>query len=163
MDLFTFTPGNSPLLLSIPHAGTEMPDAIGARLRPEARHLPDTDWHVERLYDFAGELGANVLRATHSRYVVDLNRPPDDESLYPGRPTTGLVPDLRFDGAPLYLAGQEPDGGEVAERREVYWKPYHAFLAERSEEHTSELQSLMRISYAVCCLKKHTHTMTTFH
>src|SRR3546814_2580286 len=29
----------------------------------------------------------------------------------------------------------------------------------RSEEHTSELQSLMRISYAVFCLKKKTHTM----
>src|SRR3546814_3953151 len=30
----------------------------------------------------------------------------------------------------------------------------------RSEEHTSELQSLMRISYAVFCLKKKTHTHT---
>src|SRR3546814_9236704 len=34
----------------------------------------------------------------------------------------------------------------------------HAFALERSEEHTSELQSLMRISYAVFCLKnKNTH------
>src|SRR3546814_10763050 len=32
---------------------------------------------------------------------------------------------------------------------------------ERSEEHTSELQSLMRISYAVFCLKKKTNTNTT--
>src|SRR3546814_9672965 len=32
---------------------------------------------------------------------------------------------------------------------------------ERSEEHTSELQSLMRISYAVFCLKKKTHSSTT--
>src|SRR3546814_2319344 len=32
---------------------------------------------------------------------------------------------------------------------------------DRSEEHTSELQSLMRISYAVFCLKKKTHTPTT--
>src|SRR3546814_4545568 len=35
--------------------------------------------------------------------------------------------------------------------------------AERSEEHTSELQSLMRISYAVFCLKKKTLTNTTKH
>src|SRR3546814_7311680 len=32
------------------------------------------------------------------------------------------------------------------------------FLADRSEEHTSELQSLMRISYAVFCLKKKIHS-----
>src|SRR3546814_7457214 len=33
----------------------------------------------------------------------------------------------------------------------------------RSEEHTSELQSLMRISYAVFCLKKKKHTITDDH
>src|SRR3546814_2355343 len=35
--------------------------------------------------------------------------------------------------------------------------------AERSEEHTSELQSLMRISYAVFCLKKKIHHTTSDH
>src|SRR3546814_4956117 len=39
----------------------------------------------------------------------------------------------------------------------------HARLPSRSEEHTSELQSLMRISYAVFCLKKKTQTITNNH
>src|SRR3546814_3706398 len=45
----------------------------------------------------------------------------------------------------------------VAQRRQRDWNDVEAvekILAERSEEHTSELQSLMRRSYAVFCLKK---------
>src|SRR3546814_6332803 len=38
--------------------------------------------------------------------------------------------------------------------------PAHARFSRRSEEHTSELQSLMRISYAVFCLKKKTQYNT---
>lgn len=133
MDLFTLRPGTTPLLVSIPHAGTELPAPIRDRLAPEAAGLPDTDWHVDRLYDFAGDLGATVLQATHSRYVVDLNRPPDDASLYPGQATTGLVPATLFDGTPLYRPGQEPDADEMAERRETYWRPYHDALAAEIE------------------------------
>jgi N-formylglutamate deformylase len=96
----------------------------------EARLLPDTDWHLERLYDFLDELGAgaSVLVATHSRYVVDLNRPPDNANLYPGQDTTPLVPVDTFHKKPLYLAGQEPAAGEIAERVATWWKPYHAKL-----------------------------------
>src|SRR3546814_3689380 len=43
-------------------------------------------------------------------------------------------------------------GAEVG--RPVVVDPHFAVQEERSEEHTSELQSLMRISYAVFCLKK---------
>lgn len=138
MTLFTFTEGTTPLLVSIPHAGTVMPADIRERLTPEAADLPDTDWHVERLYDFAAGLGAGVLAATHSRYVVDLNRPPDDQSLYPGRATTGVVPTTLFDGRPLYRDGQVPDAAETAARIEAYWRPYHAFLAERLDRLKAE-------------------------
>jgi N-formylglutamate deformylase len=95
---------------------------------PESRRAPDTDWHVSRLYAFARELGASVLAPTHSRYVVDLNRPPDDVSLYPGQNTTGLCPIVRFSGEPVYLPGQEPSADEVRERVEAYWQPYHRAL-----------------------------------
>jgi N-formylglutamate deformylase len=81
---FLFHQGTAPLLLSMPHAGTHVPPALAARLTPEARHVPDTDWHLPRLYEFAKAMGASILVATHSRYVVDLNRPPDGASLYPG-------------------------------------------------------------------------------
>lgn len=128
MDTFTLHRGNAPLLVSLPHDGSAIPDAIAKRMTPQARRAPDTDWHVARLYAFARELGASMLVPRHSRYVVDLNRPPDDVSLYPGQNTTGLCPIVRFDGMPVYEDGQEPAVDEIAERVEHYWRPYHDAL-----------------------------------
>ena len=105
-DLYDFHQGTTPLLFSIPHAGTAVPDALFSRLSEPARKLPDTDWHLPRLYDFAKDLGASLLQANYSRYVVDLNRPPDNESLYPGQATTGLCPETLFDGTPVYKEGK---------------------------------------------------------
>ena len=126
---FVFHAGTQPLLISMPHAGTFLPPDIAARLTPQAREVHDTDWHLDRLYDFAVGLGASILRATHSRYVVDLNRPPDNTNLYPGQNTTGLCPTDAFDGTPLYPSGETPDDAEIAARREAVWHPYHAQLA----------------------------------
>ena len=106
MDIATLHEGSIPLLVSLPHDGSHIPDEIAARMAPESRRAPDTDWHVSRLYSFAKEMGASVLVPSHSRYVVDLNRPPDDVSLYPGQNTTGLCPAVRFSGEPVYLEGQ---------------------------------------------------------
>ncbi len=127
---FTFRQGSRPLLISMPHVGTHVPPPLAARLSPEARQVPDTDWHLERLYDFADALGASVLVATHSRYVIDLNRPPDGASLYPGQSVTGLCPVDSFDDTPLYPAGDLPGEAEIAARREAIWQPYHRKLAE---------------------------------
>lgn len=129
MDTCTLHRGTAPLLVSLPHDSTHVPDAILARLTDSARHVPDTDWHVARLYDFARELGASILVPSHSRYVVDLNRGEDDVSLYPGQNTTGLCPVRQFDGSPVYLEGMEPGPEEVRERVERYWRPYHQALA----------------------------------
>ena len=125
MEPFRYIPGTIPLVVSIPHCGTHVPASILARLKPAAKQLPDTDWHVDRLYDFARELGAHLLIATHSRYVIDLNRSPDNSSLYPGKFTTGLCPTTFFDGSPLYLPGTEPDAADIAARTTQYWQPYH--------------------------------------
>jgi N-formylglutamate deformylase len=125
---FRLAPGTAPLLVSFPHVGTHVPPHIAQRLTPEARAVPDTDWCVDRLYDFVHDLGASTIVATHSRYVVDVNRPPDDASLYPGQATTGILPRTRFDGAPLYLPGHEPCAAEVAQRIESVWRPYHLAL-----------------------------------
>jgi N-formylglutamate deformylase len=128
-DTFTLHRGTAPLLISLPHDGMALPDDIAARLVPAARRVPDTDWHVSRLYAFARELGASILVPKYSRYVVDLNRPPDDVSLYPGQNTTGLCPSVQFSGEPVYLPGTEPAPAEVERRVERYWRPYHAALA----------------------------------
>jgi N-formylglutamate deformylase len=128
--VFSLHRGSAPLLISIPHAGTYLPDEIVATMTPVARHVDDCDWHLERLYGFAKTLGASVLVPSHARYVVDLNRPPDDANLYPGQDTTGLVPVDTFDKTPLYEAGALPDAAEIARRRDLYWRPYHDALAE---------------------------------
>ena len=123
--LYSCIPGNTALVLSIPHSGRRVPGSIAARMAPEARELPDTDWRVDELYDFAAGLGATVLRAHYSRTVVDLNRPPDGASLYPGQPVTGLCPATLFDGRAVYAPGREPGEAEIERRRTRYWQPYH--------------------------------------
>ena len=128
MDIFTLHKGTAPLLVSVPHDGTAVPDDIAARLTDSARKVPDTDWHIARLYDFARELGASMIVPMYSRYVVDLNRSEDDVSLYPGQNTTGLCPVVRFSGEPVYREGQEPAPDEIAARVETYWRPYHDAL-----------------------------------
>ncbi len=127
-DPFAFMTGGSPLLVSMPHVGTALPEAIAARMTEIAKTVPDTDWHVDRLYDFLGDLGASVLTATHSRYVIDLNRPPDDRPLYPGASNTGLCPTTTFAEAPIYRDGEAPDAAEIEDRRARVWRPYHARL-----------------------------------
>ena len=120
------TPGDSPVILGLPHTGTWLPDDIRARLNARGQVLADTDWHIERLYD--GLLpGATTVRATFHRYVIDANRGADDASLYPGQNTTGLVPLTDFDGEAIWLT--EPDAADIAHRKAQFHAPYHAALA----------------------------------
>lgn len=133
MTLFDFRAGDTPLLVNVPHAGTEVPDAIAARLTPAARVLPDTDWFVDELYRFAYDMGASMQVARFSRYVVDLNRPPDDAALYPGQAQIGLCPVRTFAGEEIYLAGTAPDAAEQRRRVELFWRPYHDHLAAQLE------------------------------
>jgi N-formylglutamate deformylase len=121
--------GRTPLIISVPHSGTYVPAEIRAALTPAALRLADTDWHVQHLYAFARELGAAWLQAEVSRYAIDLNRPPDNQSLYPGQTTSELCPTLSFAGEPLYH-GDVPSAAEVARRREQYWMPYHLALSD---------------------------------
>ncbi len=131
--VYSLQQGTAPLLVSMPHIGTDIPADLRAYYVPRALQVEDTDWHLARLYNFLGELGASVLMPTTSRYVIDLNRPPDDAPMYPGASNTELCPTRFFTGEPLYLTGQEPDATERARRREVYWQPYHAALASELE------------------------------
>jgi N-formylglutamate deformylase len=143
MAPYKWRPGHTPLLVSMPHTGTHIASELKKRMSKAALGLPDTDWHLEALYDFLDEIGASVLVATHSRYVVDLNRPPDNASLYPGQDTTPLVPLDTFHRQPLYRAGCEPGEDEVAQRVAEYWRPYHDKLAQ-------ELQALrQKFGYAL--------------
>ncbi len=122
--------GTVPLLVSMPHIGTHIPDELTDAYTPRALAVEDTDWHLDLLYDFLPRLGASVLTPTVSRYVIDLNRPPDDAPMYPGAANTELCPTRFFSGDPLYRDGGAPDPAERERRRDAYWRPYHAALAD---------------------------------
>ena len=131
IDAYTFTAGDSPLLVSVPHDGRQLPCEIAGTMTAAGRAIPDTDWHVRRLYDFVTELGASVICAEYSRYVIDVNRPADDAALYEGQRSTGLCPTRTFAGEEIY----EPDASiDVASRVREVWQPYHERIAATLEE-----------------------------
>lgn len=131
MDCFSYDAGTRPLLVSVPHDGRQLPCDIASGMTEAGRAIPDTDWHVGRLYDFARDLGAHVIRAEYSRYVVDLNRPADDSHLYAGRYGSGLCPTQTFAGEDIYQRGSAID---MDERVSGYWLPYHDKLAALLEQ-----------------------------
>ncbi len=142
LQAYDFVAGDSPLLISMPHVGTELLPQISAALSEPAKGLCDTDWHLPILYDFARNLGASLLIARWSRFNIDLNRPSDDKPLY-ATATTGLYPDILFDGQPLFVPGQEPSDAVRKQALDEIWQPYHQRL-------TEELQRIRsRHGYAV--------------
>ncbi len=122
--------GSVPLLVSIPHMGTEISGDLRSDFVERALDVEDTDWHLDRLYAFTRELGGSVLQPTVSRYVVDLNRPPDDTPMYPGASNTELCPSRFFTGDALYREGFTLSPEQKAQRRATWWAPYHQALQE---------------------------------
>jgi N-formylglutamate deformylase len=127
-EVFILHHGTMPLFITLPHVGTIIPDVLRANYVARALAVEDTDWHLQTLYAFAVEMGASVLAATHSRYVIDLNRPPDDAPMYPGASNTELCPTRFFTGDALYREGHAPSNTEIERRRIAYWWPYHLAL-----------------------------------
>lgn len=127
-EFLNIVEGDAPLVLSQPHSGQALTPGLAERMTDAGRSVIDTDWWVDRLYDFHDTLGASLVRTRLSRYVIDPNRDPSGASLYPGQATTGLCPTVTFDGAPLYLDGAEPDAAEIEDRKTRYFEPYHAAL-----------------------------------
>ena len=125
-DCYSFVSGEAPLLISIPHDGRELAPGMAERMTDEGLALPDTDWHVRQLYQFATSLDAGIIAANYSRYVIDLNRPSSDDALYPGQLSTGLCPSRTFAGAEIYRDGDVMEASEQQERIAAYWQPYHA-------------------------------------
>jgi len=135
--------GTAPLVVSLPHTGTEIPGDLVGRYVSRERALDDTDWHIHRLYDFVVDSDATVIRTPVSRSAIDVNRDPSGASLYPGQATTGLCPATTFDGRPLYLEGMAPDAAATKRRREIYYDPYHAALADEIERLRSTHPSIV--------------------
>jgi N-formylglutamate deformylase len=128
-DVYSLHRGTAPLVVSLPHVGTEIPAHLRHRYVEHALGVADTDWFLDRLYDFVKDRGASLLVPRHSRYVIDLNRPSDNKPMYAGQNNTELCPTRSFTGEPIYRDGQAPTGDEVRQRVADYWQPYHDALA----------------------------------
>lgn len=135
---FSLNSGHQPLLISMPHNSSSIPNLLANRMHPYAQSSPDTDWLLDSLYDFAIPMGLSLLKPHYSRYVIDLNRPQDDHNLYPGADTTGLCPITCFDRRPIYLPGQDPEELEIRSRITTYWQPYHQALQGEIERMKAE-------------------------
>ena len=116
--------GEGPVVLGVPHAGTSIPEDLESRLNERGRERTDTDWWVDGVYQDLLP-GAGMVKALFHRYVIDANRDPADESLYPGQNTTSLCPTTTFDGDEIYLGGQAPSRDEINQRQQLYHQPYH--------------------------------------
>lgn len=123
--IYSLHQGSVPMLISMPHNGTEIPAELKARMTPAAHRVADTDWFLDRLYGFAKDLGCSMLNPRYSRYVIDLNRAPDGQILYAGANNTELCPTSTFAEEPIYQPGEQPDETEIAERVGKYWQSYH--------------------------------------
>lgn len=117
--------GGAPLVISLPHVATAIPVDQQHRYTPRALEVEDTDWHLDRLYGFAQAMGATLLVPRWSRYLIDLNRPPQDTPMYPGQNNTELCPTRHFTGEAIYRDGLAPDATEIERRVASYWQPYH--------------------------------------
>ena len=126
--VFEYHEGDSPILISFPHDGMEFPTQVKHRLNRHGRKNTDCDWYIFELYNRILGRDISFIRARYSRYVADLNRPPDGELLYPGKMETGVCPVSTFNCTPIYLPGKQPDAQEIRSCIQTYWQPYHAHL-----------------------------------
>jgi N-formylglutamate deformylase len=127
-DVFTLRRGSRPLLVSVPHVGTVLPDDQRQRYVERALGCEDADWHLDTLFEFVHALGASLIVPHYSRYLIDLNRPRENAPMYPGVNNTELCPTRFFSGDPLYRNGFAPEASEIERRVATYWQPYHAAL-----------------------------------
>ena len=127
-EVFEFVEGTHPILISMPHNGIQIPQNLLPSMTESAQTMVDTDWYLDKLYQFAVNNGCYLINPKYSRYVIDLNRSEDNENLYPGQDTTGLCPITQFDKQPIY-SGQPPSDADIDERITKFWRPYHDKLS----------------------------------
>ena len=114
-----------PVIATIPHSGTRVPPDVAARMVPKhAQWLRNTDWFLDDLYSFLPEMGVTTIVATHSRYVVDVNR--DPALAAPGTWSGSSVTLTTYDGESVYV--REPTEAEAAARITSIHKPFHQRL-----------------------------------
>jgi len=126
---YLFHHRNSPILISVPHDGTLIPDNIAQNMHEFAKQTPDRDLYVSQLFSFAKDFDISLLKTNISRYVIDMNRAADNSSLYPGQPVTELCPTTSFENQDIYI--EKPNSQDIQQRTEKYWQPYHQIISDK--------------------------------
>lgn len=125
----------TPVVVEVPHAGLAVPDDARRMLvAGPGDLLRDADPFVDRIWAAAPDHGATLLVSHVSRYVVDLNRAPDDvgRDVVPDHPAPrptqprGVVWRVTSDGRPALARPLRH--AELEERLRRYHAPYHAAL-----------------------------------
>ncbi len=143
-----------PIVVDVPHAGERIPDKVRREMVVGDRMLRrDLDLYVDQLWADAPERGATLVASNVSRYVVDLNRAPDDISseaveggtakhkpgYYQDR---GVVWRNTTGGRPVMAEPLTRDAFE--DRLETFYFPYHETLESEIER--------VRDQFGVCIL-----------
>ena len=133
-----------PIVISVPHCGVAFPEDIREQYVAELIENPeDTDWFVDRLYDFAPAMGITMIKAHYSRWVIDLNRNPESTPLYnDGRVITALTTSTNFLGTSIYK-NSPPDTTEVQRRLEQYYRPYHQKISDLLDDLQKEFDNVL--------------------
>jgi len=124
-----------PVLVECPHAGLDVPASLVSLVGgSETSRRRDADLAVDQICEGVCDVGATALVASLSRYVVDLNRAPDDVDPFLHGPTfdrrgppRGVVWRVGTDGRPIAKRPMTLD--EVKARVDAYHRPYHEALA----------------------------------
>ena len=124
------TKNEIPFILSIPHSGTSIPkEKVDFFNQNQLKDMDDTDWFLDKLYDFAPKMGITTIIANYHRWLVDLNRDPNNQPLYnDGRIITSICTKTNFNGDNIYKDSYQLDKKEISSRIESYFSPYHDFL-----------------------------------
>ncbi|WP_421980855.1 N-formylglutamate amidohydrolase [Roseibium sp.] len=123
--------GQSPLILCLPHSGTDVPKPVSARFNATGRLQADLSWRLEQLFGFGTDLGLTVLRSSISRYVVDVDKDPATPLSAAADPLAALCPVTTLDGKRIYHDGEEPGPTEIEQRLLLFHSPFHKMLRQQ--------------------------------
>lgn len=127
------TAPETPVVVEVPHAGLYLdPETLAYTLAPACSIARDADLYADELAADAPSVGATLLCARTSRFVVDLNRAETDydaDAVEGGARASiprGVVWRLTTDGDPLFL--RRLPRSELERRLEAFYRPYHQEL-----------------------------------
>ena len=136
----------SPILLSIPHSGIEIPEGIQVRINPKAKRI-HTDWEMDT---FIKDFPFTSISSKLSRYIVDVNR-----SKYTSKTSTpSIIPKYDEDGNSLFK--QYPSKSIRQQWINEYYAPYYDAIFEQiylKEQNFSTI-SKESLKFIVHCFEK---------